>query len=175
MVVAAPARAAMQFLRAMDADLAGELGRIAYAGLAVVALGYRTEDLAESPNGFGFLVPRGQGLRIIGCLWDSSVFANRAPEGWILLRAMIGGAHDAAAVRLDDGALLEIVRRDLRTSMGVEAAPRLVRIFRHPLGIPQYEQGHPALLGEDSTKRWRGIPVSSWWATPTGGSPSTAA
>lgn len=146
LIVAAPARAAAVFLRDFDPVLSGELAQIAYAGLAVVALAYRTEDLPEEPDGFGFLAPRGQGLRILGCLWDSSVFSHRAPEGWTLLRAMIGGAHDAAAIDLGDDELVAIVQRDLRASMRIDASPRLVRVFRHPLGIPQYMLGHPARL-----------------------------
>ncbi len=146
LVVAVPARAAAQFLQGMDPGLCEPLREIGYAGLAVVALGYKSNELPLEPRGFGFLTPRGQGLRILGCLWDSSVFGDRAPAGRTLLRAMIGGAHDPDAAGLDDGALIEIVLRDIRASMKIEASPRLVRVFRHPLGIPQYTIGHPARL-----------------------------
>lgn len=146
LVVAVPARAAAECLRALDPAIGEPLREIETASIAVVALGYRTADLAEEPRGFGFLAPRGQGLRILGCLWDSSVFAERAPAGWTLLRVMIGGAHDPEAVSLDGDALLAIALRDLRVSMKIEAEPSVVRVFRHPLGIPQYTIGHPARL-----------------------------
>jgi oxygen-dependent protoporphyrinogen oxidase len=55
---------------------------------------------------------------------------------------MIGGALDPEAVRLDDAELLAVVRRDLQSTMGLSADPDFVRIFRHPLGIPQYVVGH---------------------------------
>jgi oxygen-dependent protoporphyrinogen oxidase len=55
---------------------------------------------------------------------------------------MIGGALDPLAVRLEDAELLGIVRRDLETTMGLRAEPAFVRVFRHPLGIPQYVVGH---------------------------------
>ncbi len=143
LIVAAPSRAAARFLRPLDGGLATDLEGIAYAGLAVVALAYRTDDMpSEPPDGFGFLAPRGQGLRVLGCLWDSSIFSYRAPTGWVLMRAMIGGAQDPEAVRLQDADLLAIVREDLKRSMGIEAAPRRIWIFRHHLGIPQYAVGH---------------------------------
>jgi protoporphyrinogen/coproporphyrinogen III oxidase len=142
LVVAAPARHASRFLLSLDAPLARELDGIAYAGLAVVALAWDQTDLDAAPEGFGFLVPRGEGLRILGCLWDSSVFPCRAPEGRVLVRAMIGGAQDPEAVSLPDEELLAITRRDLEASMGIRATPNLVRIYRHPLGIPQYLVGH---------------------------------
>lgn len=142
LVIAAPARHAARFLSPLDAQLARELEGISYAGLAVVALAWDETDLDAAPDGFGFLVPRGEGLRILGCLWDSSVFPCRAPEGRVLVRAMIGGAQDGEAVGLSDAELLAITRRDLEISMGIRATPRLVRIYRHPLGIPQYLVGH---------------------------------
>lgn len=146
-IVAAPARGAARFLRPLDPDLAADLDGIEYAGLAVVALAYRGEALAGgAPEGFGFLAPRRQGLRILGCLWDSSIFAHRAPAGWALLRAMIGGAQDLDAVRMSDADLLAIVRADLATAMGIQAVPARHWIFRHPLGIPQYGIGHEARL-----------------------------
>jgi oxygen-dependent protoporphyrinogen oxidase len=55
---------------------------------------------------------------------------------------MIGGAHDEGVLALDDPALLAVVRKDLETTMGLDADPVLVRIFRHPGGIPQYTVGH---------------------------------
>jgi protoporphyrinogen/coproporphyrinogen III oxidase len=146
-IVAAPARGAAQFLRTLDADLAAELGGIEYAGLAVVALAFPADSLpGGAPNGFGFLAPRGQGLRILGCLWDSSIFSHRAPSGWVLLRAMIGGAQDLEAAQMSDTELLDTVRKDLATAMGIDAIPARRWIFRHPLGIPQYGVGHEARL-----------------------------
>jgi oxygen-dependent protoporphyrinogen oxidase len=55
---------------------------------------------------------------------------------------MLGGAHDPSAVGLGDGEVLDIVRKELGRAMGITAAPRFVRIFRHPVGIPQYTTGH---------------------------------
>lgn len=146
LVVAAPARHAARFVQSLDAFLAKELEGIAYAGLVVVALAWDETDLTAAPDGFGFLVPRGEGLRILGCLWDSSVFPRRAPAGRVLVRAMIGGAQDPEAAGLPDEELLAITRRDLGLSMGIHATPRLVRIYRHSLGIPQYLVGHAERL-----------------------------
>ncbi|MDM7916050.1 MAG: protoporphyrinogen oxidase, partial [Candidatus Eisenbacteria bacterium] len=145
-VIAVPAGAAARILRPLDEPMATDLAGIASAPLAVAAFAWPVSDLASVPDGFGFLVPRGQGLRILGCLWDSSVFSHRAPEGWVLVRAMLGGAHDPQAASLPDEEIVAIVRDELRKSMGIEAPPRRVHLFRHPLGIPQYEIGHGARL-----------------------------
>jgi oxygen-dependent protoporphyrinogen oxidase len=114
----------------------------------VVHLGYGESAAGGRPDGFGFLVPRGEGLRILGTIWSSSLFPGRAPPGSVLLTSMVGGAHDPEAWRLDDAALLALVRSDLERSMGIRAEPSYSRIFRHPQGIPQYTIGHLARLEE---------------------------
>ena len=145
-MLAVPAAPAVPLVQPLDATLADTLCAIRSAGLAVVALGYEAEAIGGVPDGFGFLVPRGTGPRILGCLWDSSLFPGRAPSGNVLLRVMIGGAHDPQAVTLDDDTLLGIVRKDLRTTMGIDAEPVLGRIYRHPNGIAQYTVGHQQRL-----------------------------
>jgi oxygen-dependent protoporphyrinogen oxidase len=161
-VLAVPADRAADIVRATDAGLAGELGAIRSAGLAVVALGFEAATLERRPEGFGFLVPRCAGIRSLGCLWDSSIFPGRAPRDRVLLRVMIGGAHDPEAVRLDDADLLSIVRSDLARTMALEAEPCFVRVVRHPRGIAQYEPGHGARLAriEQRLERLPGLRVA---------------
>ncbi len=144
-VVTIPSPRAAPLLEPADGALAAAVAEIPTAGLSVVALAFDAAALERDGvdvDGFGFLVPRGQDLRILGCLWDSSVFPGRAPDGKVLLRAMIGGAHDPAAVTEDEETLVARVRQDLETSMGITADPELIRVYRWPLGIGQYEVGH---------------------------------
>jgi protoporphyrinogen/coproporphyrinogen III oxidase len=125
-----------------DDGLARVLREIPTAPLAVVCLGYETARLDRPLDGFGFLVPRGEGIGILGALWDSSIYSGRAPEGRSLIRVMIGGAHDPAAITLDDEALIGLARVDLQTTMRLTIEPVFTRVFRHPGGIPQYTVGH---------------------------------
>jgi len=145
LVLSCPAPIAARLVRGLDGDLASALGDIPTAPVAVVATMYKLADLEREPFGFGFLVPRGQGVRILGSLWTSSIWEGRAPEGTALLRTMIGGAHDPDGAFLDDAEMLDVVARDLAAAMGLTAAPVLHRIYRHRLGIPQYPPGHTAL------------------------------
>ena len=145
-VVAIPAAPARALVAPLDEGFERALAAIPAAGLAVVALAYDAAAMGGAPAGFGFLAPRGEGLRILGCLWDSSIFPGRAPAGKVLMRAMIGGALDPAAVLLSDEELQTEVRGDLRRAMHLEAAPERVWIFRHPGGIGQYTVGHRARL-----------------------------
>ena len=145
-VLAGSASMSATLVDGFDAGLSRVLREIPAAPLAVVCLGYETGRLDTRLDGFGFLVPRGEGIAILGALWDSSIYAGRAPEGRSLIRVMIGGAHDPAAITLDDEALIGLARADLQTTMGLSIEPVFARVFRHPGGIPQYTVGHLARL-----------------------------
>jgi oxygen-dependent protoporphyrinogen oxidase len=154
-VLAGPALESAEIVRGFDGDLSRMLSDIPTAPLAVVCLGYdeRALEADRGPlNGFGFLVPRVEAVRILGALWETSIYSRRAPAGKALLRVMIGGALDPDAVALDDESLLDIVRTDLATTMGLGIAPEFVRIIRHRRGIPQYTVGHLDRMREIETR-----------------------
>lgn len=141
-VLATPPSATASMVRQADPELGQTLDGIPDAPVAVVHFGFPETALADHPPGFGFLVPRGEGLRVLGTLWPSQIFRGRAPQGRRLLTTMIGGAHDPEALQLTDGQLVDIVRRDLRAAMEIQIRPYFVRVFRHERGIPQYTVGH---------------------------------
>ena len=160
-ILALPAAPAARLLVDLDPGLAEGVRSIEAAPLAVVAMGFREECLGDLPDGFGFLVPRCAGLRILGCLRDSSIFPGRAPEGHALLRVMIGGAHDPGAVDLTDQELVGICLGELGQAAGVTGEPVFTRVIRH-LGIPQYNLGHADRIQRirDQLKRWPGLGVT---------------
>jgi protoporphyrinogen/coproporphyrinogen III oxidase len=141
-VVAVPAHAAADITRDLSPSAAKALAAIPYAGLAVVCAGYDREHVGHDLNGFGFLAPRGQDLRLLGCIWTSSLFPFEAPQDKVLLRSMYGGAPDPEAASLSDAALLDCMKKELHPLLRIHADPSFVRIFRHPAGIPQYTLGH---------------------------------
>ena len=142
LVVAAPAPDAARLLGTLDGRFADPLGAIPVAPVIVVSLRYAAADAPKAAHGFGFHVPEGEPARVLGVLWDSTVFEGRAPEGEVLLRAMLGGARDPAVADLDDAAILGIVKADLRRTMTITTEPRETRLYRHREGIPQYVLGH---------------------------------
>lgn len=141
-VMATPAHAAAKITRELSPSLAQAFAGIPYAGLAVVCAGYDRRQVGHALDGFGFLVPRGQGVRLLGCIWTSSLFPFQAPPDKVLLRVMYGGAPDPDALKLSDGELLDCMKRELYSLLQIQGEPSLVRIYRHPDGIPQYTLGH---------------------------------
>jgi len=145
-VVATPAYAASNMVAPMDGELSKALDAIPYSPITVAALGYEKATLGNPLDGFGFLIPRGERRKILGALWDSSVFPNRAPEGRALLRVMVGGVRAPDLAALPEAELLDMARRELRDIMGISAEPVLARTFFHDRGIPQYLVGHGRIL-----------------------------
>lgn len=146
MIIASPAHAAAAMLSADDQSLSAVLRQIPYASMTVVCFGYERERVAHPLDGFGYLIPKKEGRSILGTLWDSSMFDNRAPRGKVLLRSMMGGACFPGHVKLSDDEVVMRVKRDLKDVMGIGAEPSFVRIFRHPQAIPQYIVGHAKRL-----------------------------
>ncbi|MCC6617285.1 MAG: protoporphyrinogen oxidase [Anaerolineae bacterium] len=128
------------------ADLAPEAAAIAadiqYVSTGTLSLGYRAEDLAGVPEGFGVVIPRSEGRKINAVTLSSTKFDHRAPAGYALVRTFFGGARSPASVDLDDDALTAVVRDELRDIYGITAEPLFTRIYRWKQATPQYGVGH---------------------------------
>jgi oxygen-dependent protoporphyrinogen oxidase len=142
LVMASPAYASSHMLKDIDIELSKTLLDIPYPHVAVVCFGYRKEDVTNPLNGFGFLVPHREGRKILGNLWDSSIFPNRASEETVLLRTMIGGAKHPEMTDLEDNRIVDIVFNELKPMLGLKKDPDMLRVFRWEKAIPQYIPDH---------------------------------
>lgn len=142
LVLAAPAYAQAAMLADLAPGISRSLGEIPYPPLAVVCLGYSKEKAGHCLDGFGFLVPSRENRGILGTVVDSNVFPGRAPEGFVLFRAMVGGARSPGLAEVPEAQLLDRVRSDLKDIMGLASDPDFVSVYRHDKAIPQYLVGH---------------------------------
>lgn len=141
-ILACPAYASAEIVRELDAPLADELSGIAYASSATMSLAYRAEQVGRTIDGFGFVVPAIEARTLIAVTVSSTKFAGRAPDGWVLLRAFLGGAMHPHVYAMSDDELLAAVRRDLHELMGVTGEPKFAELSRWPGSMPQYPVGH---------------------------------
>jgi oxygen-dependent protoporphyrinogen oxidase len=140
--LALPAYASARLLRDVDDPAADELEAVPYASTATVNLAYRREDIPHPLDGFGFVVPFVERRATLACTFSSVKFPGRAPEGHALLRAFVGGALQPEMFDLDEGRMVEAVRRDLRDLLGVEAPPLFAHVEKWPRSMAQYHLGH---------------------------------
>lgn len=118
------------------------LSQIHYPPVSSLVLGFRREDVAHPLDGFGMLVPEVEGFRILGTLFSSSLFPDRAPEGHVTLTNYIGGTRAPDLALLDTDGLVELTLRDLRAILGVTGRPTFVNHVQFRRAIPQYEVGY---------------------------------
>jgi oxygen-dependent protoporphyrinogen oxidase len=115
---------------------------ISYPPVASVVLGFRREDVAHSCQGFGMLIPKIEGFKILGTIFSSALFPNRAPAGCLNLTSYVGGARYPELASLPPEKLVELVLADLRVLLGVRGQPTFVHTAFWPKAIPQYNVGY---------------------------------
>lgn len=118
------------------------LADVRYPPVASVVLGFRREDVAHSCSGFGMLIPKIEGFKILGTIFSSSLFPNRAPAGHHTLTSYIGGERYPELASLPPEKLYEIVGEDLRILLGVRGQPVFQNCVFYPHAIPQYNVGY---------------------------------
>jgi oxygen-dependent protoporphyrinogen oxidase len=154
-ILATPTDITGGLLSQLDSSFETLLASVEYAAVAVVSLGYRQQDVARALNGFGFLVPRSSGLRVLGSVWNSSLFPGRAPEGHALLTSFVGGATDATATKLQPEELAVLVHREISPVLSIKSDPVFSNITIWPRALPQYNLGHSDRLAAVTKSRSR--------------------
>jgi oxygen-dependent protoporphyrinogen oxidase len=141
-IVGTPASAAAVLLEIASAELASELRAISYSSSVTVALGFDQNVRVALPPGFGFLVPRREGKRLLAATFVHNKFPHRAPKDRALLRCFLGGSRDEQVLQLTDENILSIVRDELRQILGVKSDPLFTRLYRWRGAMAQYTVGH---------------------------------
>jgi protoporphyrinogen/coproporphyrinogen III oxidase len=142
LVIATPAFVASRLLVPLSGELSQLLREIEYPPLVIVSLGYDVAQIKTSLNGFGFLAAPGEGLNVLGCVFNSSLFEGRAPDGKVLLTCFVGGASNPIIVRRKDMEISDLVHSDLKNVLGIDGEPEMVALTRYEHSIPQYNIGH---------------------------------
>lgn len=89
---------------------------------------------------FGGLVPTVEQRRILGILFPSACFTQRAPKGGVLFSFFIGGMRRSEMLDLPDEEIERLVTDCLHEMLKfpLEAKPDFIHISRHQKAIPQY-------------------------------------
>ncbi len=145
-IIAAPSFVAAKLVENLDDELSGKLNEIYHPPLAVIVSAFRKEDVNFDLDGFGFLIPKVEHRKILGSLWSSVIFQNRAPENVHLLTTFIGGARNAGLCDKSDDGLFQIAREELDSILGLKGEPIFQRIKRWTRAIPQYNLGYEKVV-----------------------------
>jgi oxygen-dependent protoporphyrinogen oxidase len=157
-VVALPGPAAAALLQDVSNDLSSELGAIQYTSSITVGLEYDREVRQALPPGFGFLVPRSEGKRLLAATFVHNKFPHRAPEDRALLRCNFGGNNAEGVWDLTDEQIIGVVRDELQQILGpqirgLRADPLFARVYKWKRAMAQYGVGHLERLERIETLR----------------------
>jgi oxygen-dependent protoporphyrinogen oxidase len=134
--------AAANLIENFDSELSQKLREIYHPPIAVIVSAFRKQDISFDLDGFGFLIPKVEQRRILGSLWSSVIFENRAPQDVYLLTTFVGGARNAELCDKSDEELFQIARAELDSILGLKGEPIFQKIKRWTKAIPQYNLGY---------------------------------
>ncbi|MEC9492463.1 protoporphyrinogen oxidase [Flexistipes sp.] len=146
LVVACPSYVASEFFKDMDSELSDSLNKIHYAPAFVVGFGFDEEDVKHDMDGFGYLIPPTENRKILGALFTSSIFPERAPEGKKLIRVIMGGDRNPWIVGKPEEELVLMALEGINDTLGIKGHPEVVQYFKWNMAIPQYYQGHSKIV-----------------------------
>jgi oxygen-dependent protoporphyrinogen oxidase len=154
-IVATPTPAAALVLQSTDQNLSTELGSIHYSSSVTVTLGYDEKVRGALPPGFGFLVPRSAGRRLLAATFVHNKFPHRAPADRAIIRCFLGGVRDEQILQSSEKEILQIVRDELAQIIGsaLDAEPLFARIYKWRSAMAQYSVGHLERLQRIETLR----------------------
>ena len=146
-VFAAPAHAAASLLQQSAPKLAALLAAIEHAPMGMVSSAYEQKQVRHPLDGFGFMVPRREGLHTVCTFWNSSLFPGHAPQGSVLMTSL---------VRTDTGGLMtasydvfaQMVEAENGKILGITGPPIERTVWRYPRALPQYNVGHARRVKE---------------------------
>jgi oxygen-dependent protoporphyrinogen oxidase len=143
---ATPAKISSRLLEPIAPEASQLLDKITYVSTATVSLAFKREGFSHPLNGFGFVIPRTEGRKILACTWTSSKFPHRAPKDYVMLRCFVGGAKSEDMAELDESAMSAMVKDELRVIMGITEEPVICKVYHNKKSNVQYRVGHADLI-----------------------------
>jgi protoporphyrinogen/coproporphyrinogen III oxidase len=138
LVMAIPAYAAAILLGQSMPKLCSLLAAIEHSPISVISSAFNRKQIRHALDGFGFMVPRREGLRTICTFWNSSLFPTQAREGTALITSFVAGEND----------LSQTVHAENASILGIDGAPLDQMVWKHIRALPQYNVGHAQRVKE---------------------------
>jgi len=146
LVLSVPAYEAAKVLEQSAPAAAAPLRSIAYAPIEGVSSAYNRSQVQNPLDGFGFMVPRTEGLRTICTFWNSSLFRERAPQGKVLMTSFVRRNANQGSHESDDEAFSRAIEAENAAILGTTGQPTERTVWTLPRALPQYNVGHAGIV-----------------------------
>ncbi len=141
-ILAVPPHASARMVQGARPSLAGLLTQVRYSPVIAVGLVYPEDVVPPSLDGNGFMVPQSEGVRISGATFLSRKWGYPGEGPGVSMRVYLSRGLSSDGPGPSTSEVLDVVRRDLRTTLGVEQPPTFAKVFPHSRAMPQYRVGH---------------------------------
>jgi protoporphyrinogen/coproporphyrinogen III oxidase len=148
LLLAVPAYVAAQLLENSAPQLANHLKAIEYAPVRAVGCAYNRSQVSNTLDGFGFMVPRREGLETICTFWNSSLFPGRAPDGAVLMTSFAGRELNNSGAASSEEEYARIVEAENATTLGIMGPPLDRVAWSDSRALPQFNVGHAKRVAE---------------------------
>jgi oxygen-dependent protoporphyrinogen oxidase len=146
LIITSPAYSASKFLKTLNATLGEVLEKIPYSPIFVAGLGFEKEQVKHDLDGFGYLIPFRENQKILGALFTSSIFPERAPKNHKLIRVLMGGDRHRWIIDKTKDELLDIAVQSTYSVLMHDKNPMMTQTFKWKFAIPQYVVGHSKIV-----------------------------
>lgn len=148
LILSTPAHSAADLLETVDASIAKTLSHIYYPPVTMVFFGYRRDAISHPLDGFGYLIPVKEQRKILGTIWSSTIFPNRAPDGYAAFTTFVGGSRQPEVTENSEKELRTIVHNEIASILGVSEEPEFYYLKEWKRAIPQYKLGYQKTIDE---------------------------
>jgi oxygen-dependent protoporphyrinogen oxidase len=144
-----------------ESPLIDSIPKLEHPPLSTLVLGFDRDQITHPLDGFGVLFPRLEKRFALGCIFSTTLFPGRAPEGKVSLMCFIGGVQQPENGSLPTPELVKRTVDDLRPLLGIRGEPSFHSHRFWPAAIPQYNVGHEFFLKsiEDAESALPGLAV----------------
>jgi protoporphyrinogen/coproporphyrinogen III oxidase len=150
LILAVPAYVAARLLEINVPELAAELKAIEYAPMCVVSSAYDRSQVTNRLDGFGFMVPRTEGLKTICTFWNSSLFEERAPEHRAVMTSFAGRKLNDAFEMISEEECAQTIEAENARILGITGKAVDRQVWKDAQALPQYNVGHKQRVAEIS-------------------------
>lgn len=137
-----PTKKTSEIIPESDSNLKDKLENIFYPPVIVLYLGYDKRKINRPLDGFGFLIPSKERKNFLGAIWSSTIFNNRAPDGFASFTIFIGGARNPGLLEIPEEQTIKNAIREFQQIMGIKENPDYQNYKVWANAIPQYNLGY---------------------------------
>lgn len=143
-----PAYALAYQVRTMDSVFSQKLNTIPYSPIASIIVRYERSSISIPEDGFGFLIPSNEKMKLLGAIWRSSIFPKLVDQNNYVFNLMVGGAKNTEIIKNDPETIIRDALSEFNEILGITKPPLDIDYKLWEKGIPQFQKNYLNLINK---------------------------